>query len=130
MRNDFRRTMLTIFTVLFCTAAHSGCAGDSARAASALTGGDPQRGPAAIFRYGCGSCHTIKGVSNARGLVGPPLTGLRNRTMVAGMLVNTPGNLSHWIEKPKSVNPHTAMPELGVTSQDATDIAAYLYSIN
>jgi cytochrome c1 len=50
--------------------------------------------------------------------------------MVAGMLVNTAGNLSHWIEKPKSVNPHTAMPELGVTSQDATDIAAYLYSIN
>jgi cytochrome c len=124
------RNKLLAAVILVGTGLQMGCGNDSARAAAALTGGDPNRGPAVIFHYGCGSCHTIKGIANARGLVGPPLTGLRNRTFVAGMLVNTPGNLTHWIEKPKSVNPHTAMPELGVTGRDATDIAAYLYSIN
>ncbi len=124
------RTELALCGVLLSLAMQAGCGEDTVRAAAAVTGGDPSRGSAAIVRYGCGSCHTIKGISSARGLVGPPLTGLRNRTYVAGMLTNTAGNLTHWIQKPKSVNAHTAMPELGVSSHDATDIAAYLYSTN
>lgn len=93
-----------------------------------IANGDPERGAAAIFRYGCGSCHTIARIPNARGLVGPPLTGLGARMYVAGMLQNNPENLIHWIRSPKSVNEKTAMPNLGVTQQDATDIAAYLYA--
>ena len=93
-----------------------------------VTSGDTARGAAAIYRYGCGSCHTIAKLSAAHGLVGPPLTGIGDRLYVAGMLQNKPENLEHWIRDPKSVNPKTAMPNLGVTSQDAIDIAAYLYS--
>lgn len=85
-----------------------------------------KRGQAAIGKYGCGSCHTIGGISEAKGLVGPPLTGIRNRVYVAGMLQNNPGNLALWIRDPKSVNPHTAMPNLGVTAQEAADISNYL----
>jgi cytochrome c1 len=47
---------------------------------------------------------------------------------VAGVLANTPDNLVRWIRNPKDVNSQTAMPAMGVTDQDATDIAAYLYS--
>lgn len=47
---------------------------------------------------------------------------------IAGMLNNEPDNLMHWIRDPKSVNPKTAMPVLGLSAQDAADIAAYLYS--
>lgn len=93
-----------------------------------MTGGDPARGAAAIFRYGCGSCHTIKGLDNAHGLVGPPLINIRDRLYVAGMLQNNAPNLERWIRNPKKVNPSTAMPNLSVTAADATDIAAYLYS--
>ena len=86
------------------------------------------RGSAAIGRYGCGSCHTIPGISEAHGLVGPPLTNIRSRVYVAGMLENTPENLARWIHDPKSINDRTAMPNLGVTPRDASDISTYLNS--
>ncbi|HET8548419.1 MAG TPA: PQQ-binding-like beta-propeller repeat protein [Bryobacteraceae bacterium] len=91
-------------------------------------GGDPQRGAAAILRYGCGSCHTIAKLRYAHGLVGPPLTNMSSRMYIAGMLPNTPDNIVRWIRNPQAISERTAMPNLGVTSQDATDIAAYLYS--
>ncbi len=106
----------------------AGCNAGAQQTAATLTGGDPQRGRAAVFKYGCGSCHTISGISDARGLVGPPLTGIQNRMYVAGVLPNTPANIVRWIRDPKQVDEKTAMPVLGVNSQDATDIAAYLYS--
>jgi cytochrome c len=107
----------------------SGCDADAQREAGATSGGDMHRGAAAISRYGCGSCHTIRGISGANGLVGPPLTGIGSRVYVAGMLPNTPENLEHWVRNPTAFNEKTVMPNLGVTPQDATDIAAYLYSL-
>jgi cytochrome c len=96
--------------------------------ASALTHGAPSRGPAAIGRYGCGGCHTIPGITGADGKVGPPLDGVGQRVYIAGQQRNTPDNLVSWIRYPRHVAPHTAMPEMGVTEQDARDIAAYLYA--
>lgn len=60
------------------------------------------------------------------GQVGPPLTGIKNRMYVAGMLENRTETMATWIRDPKSINPKTAMPNLGVTEQDARDIAVYL----
>ena len=93
------------------------------------TGGDPTHGAQVIERYGCGGCHTIPGVRGARGLVGPPLLWWSRRTFIAGELPNTPENLVRWIRAPQSVEPHTAMPALGVTDQEARDVAAYLYTL-
>ena len=67
------------------------------------------------------------GIAEAHGLVGPILTGVGVRTYVAGVLRNTPDNLVRWIRNPKEVDEKTAMPVLGVSQQEATDIAAYLY---
>jgi cytochrome c len=105
-----------------------GC-GDAGRKAAATTGGDAGRGLSAIARYGCSSCHTIPGVAGAHGLVGPSLAGLSSRMYIAGMLPNVPGNLMRWVKDPKSINEKTVMPNLGVTTQDAADIGAYLYSL-
>lgn len=101
----------------------------AAAQAAALTGGDPARAPAIVRRYGCGSCHTIPGVDGANSLVGPPLTGLAARMYIAGVLPNTPANLIRWIQHPQQVDPKTAMPELGVTEEDARDLAAYIYTL-
>ena len=68
-------------------------------------------------------------VPGARGLVGPPLDGIRDRYYIAGELANTPTNLVQWIQHPHQVEPHTVMPEMGVTEQDSRDIAAYLYTL-
>jgi cytochrome c oxidase assembly factor CtaG/cytochrome c2 len=97
--------------------------------AAAMTGGDVHRGTNAIAKYGCGSCHTIPGIDNAAATVGPPLTRIAVRHYLGGHLVNTPDNMMKWIEHPQAVDPKNAMPELGVTQQDARDIAAYLYTL-
>jgi putative membrane protein len=105
------------------------CGSDVARAAAAMTGGDPERGRAAISAYGCATCHVVPGVREARGLVGPPLTNIASRVYLAGRVPNTPANMQLWIQRPHAIDDQTAMPETGVTDSDARDLAAYLYTL-
>ncbi len=91
--------------------------------------GDPHQAPQAIAKYGCGSCHVIPGINGAQGEAGPRLTHISERSFLAGELPNTPDNLIMWIQHPQKVKPGTAMPEMGVTDNDARNIAAYLYSL-
>ncbi len=100
------------------------------RNASGVTdGGAPLAGKDAIRNYGCNTCHTIPGVRDAVGVVGPSLNHWANRNLIAGKLPNTPENLMHWIQQPHTIDPHTAMPEMNVTDDDARNIAAYLYTL-
>lgn len=128
MNRDLHRTGLAA-ALLFVALLANGCGANAKQLADAETGGNTSSGRDAVVRYGCGSCHTIPGVAGARGLVGPPLTGIGKRYYVAGELPNTPENLTGWIRHPHAVNPKTLMPELGVTQKDAVDIAAFLYSL-
>ena len=96
---------------------------------SIAVSGNPQHGKALIQGYGCGACHIIPGVRQARGLVGPPLILFGDRTMIAGELPNTPDNLVMWLRNPRTVEPGTAMPNLGLTEDQADDVAAYLYTL-
>jgi cytochrome c len=95
----------------------------------AFTGGDPDRGRQALARYGCITCHTIPGISEARGLTGPPLDRFAHRTYVGGVVPNTPGNLIAWIMDPPAIDPRTAMPATGISEAEARDVAAYLYTL-
>lgn len=101
------------------------CVGDDP---SPVPGGDAARGRAAIEAVGCGACHVIGGLPGARGLAAPPLTNVAKRSIIAGELPNTPENMMRWIEDPQSVEPNTAMPNLGIDARTARDITAYLYS--
>jgi cytochrome c len=117
--------LLAVFAAL-----STGCTGGTVvNGYSTYTGGNIHAGKALLQAYGCGSCHVIPGVPGARGLVGPPLLFWARRTYIAGELPNTPDNLVKWIEAPPSVEPGTAMPTLGVSEQQARDMAAYLYTI-
>lgn len=78
---------------------------------------------------GCGSCHRIPGVARAEGRVGPPLDGLADRIYLAGELTNTPDNLIRWLRSPQEVSPGTAMPDVGLTEEEARHIAAYLLTL-
>lgn len=91
--------------------------------------GDPARGKSTILAASCGACHVIPGVANAEGMVGPPLDHFARRTIVAGVLPNTPGNLVQWIRYPQSVVPGNAMPNMGLSDAQAHDVAAYLYTL-
>jgi cytochrome c2 len=126
------RSLFNIGCVLIATFA--GCSNlgrQELRQVSQITdGGDAKAGRRAIRKYGCPACHTISGVSGARGLVGPPLDGIADRSYIAGELPNTPANLMHWIQHPHEVEPHTVMPEMNITEDDSRDIAAYLYLLH
>ena len=99
------------------------------QAAMLTGGGDARLGRTQIRKYGCNTCHEISGVPGARGLIGPRLDGIGQRYYIAGEIPNTPANLMLWIQHPRQVELHTAMPEMGVTEQDSRDIAAYLYTL-
>jgi putative membrane protein len=107
----------------------AGCGGNYDRVARELTGGEPTRGPEAIRKYGCDTCHVIPGVLSATATVGPPLTQIARRAYLAGRIDNTPENMIKWIRHPHSVDDKTLMPEMGVSVQDGRDIAAYLYTL-
>jgi len=94
-----------------------------------LTGGDPGNAPRLMVRHGCAGCHTIPGVSGAVGTVGPPLSGIADRSYLGGVLSNTPEHLVRWIRESRKVDPRTAMPDTEAPEQDARDIAAYLYAL-
>ncbi len=95
--------------------------------AIAATGGNPDKAPDHIQRFGCAGCHTIAGGSGASGLVGPPLQQIRDRIYV-GSRPNTADNLIEWIVNPRAVNPHTPMPITGISESEARDIVAFLYA--
>ena len=89
-------------------------------------GGDAERGAVLMVREACGACHQIPGIQEAEGEVGPPLSGMARRTIIAGVLPNTPQNMARWIRDPQGVVPGNAMPDVGVSEQQARDMAAYL----
>jgi cytochrome c len=94
-----------------------------------VPGGNERNGRTYMEAAGCGSCHMIPGVVNARGMVGPSLEHFAQRSFIAGEVPNTTDNLVKWIVNPPSIEPKTAMPVLGVTPTQARDIAAYLYQL-
>ncbi len=97
--------------------------------AAPLRAGDVERGKLALGQYACQACHTIPGITSSLPNVGPPLTGLASRSLIAGKLANTPDNLVLWVRDPKSVKPLSAMPDMGVNELDARDMAAYLATL-
>jgi cytochrome c2 len=121
------RTLLIV--AVLCGFAAAACRSSAVQEAQALTGGNVSRGTAAIGKYGCAGCHTIPGIQNATATVGPPLDRIAVRQYLGGHLTNTPGNMVKWIQHPQSIDPNNAMPELGVTDQDARDVSAYLYTL-
>lgn len=121
---------LLIILVLLCLIPWAACTGgQESNVYAVYTGGNPKRGRQLIIKYRCGACHVIPGVPHANGTVGPPLTAMGRRTMIAGEIPNTPSNMERWLRSPTSVEPATAMPDLGLTQQQARDMAAYLYTL-
>lgn len=98
--------------------------------AIAETGDASAHGKVLITQYGCGTCHTIPGIDNATGRVGPPLGGVADRIYIAGRLQNNLANMTKWIGDPQSVAPGNAMPNMGIDPAEAHAIAVYLATLH
>jgi cytochrome c1 len=105
----------------------SGC--EPAPPATARYSGDVEAGRSALQARDCGVCHRIPGVLGAHGRVGPPLAAFGKRIYGAGRFPNTETMLVRWIMNPPALERTTAMPALGVSEQEARDMAAYLLSL-
>jgi putative membrane protein len=105
-----------------------GC-GEEAASATAALGGDKVQGAELTKQLGCGSCHVIPGIEGANGLVGPSLSQVGDRVYIAGVLRNTPDNMVVWLRNPQSTVPNNAMPDMGLSEQQARDVASYLYTL-
>jgi cytochrome c oxidase subunit 2 len=84
----------------------------------------------ALFEeYGCGGCHTIRGTS-ADGVAGPDLTHVASRrTLAAGTLENTRGDLAAWVLDPQEHKPGNKMPAIEIPPDDFRELLAYLESL-
>jgi cytochrome c oxidase subunit 2 len=81
------------------------------------------------FLSACGYCHTVRGTT-AGGRMGPDLTHLASRrTLGAGLLLNTPGNLGGWIANPQALKPGTRMPRVPMSRDDFRLIHLYLQTL-
>lgn len=94
-----------------------------------VPGGSAQRGRLALQQRDCGVCHRIPGIRGARGEVGPALHGYAQRVYVAGKFPHDTEHLVRWIRDPPALAPRTAMPAMGVSEQEARDMAAYLQAL-
>jgi cytochrome c1 len=95
-----------------------------------MTRGDSKHGRALAKMKGCVGCHQIPGVDGANGSVGPSLVSFSHRVYIGGVLSNTPDHLHQWLLDPPSIDPKTAMPNVGLNDQEARDVAAFLYTLD
>lgn len=94
-----------------------------------VPGGDPLVGRQAIQDNGCMACHSIPGIAGADANVAPPLDNWADRAFIAGRVPNEVDTLIFFLMDPKSVDPESGMPVVGLTEDEARDIAAYLYTL-
>lgn len=82
-----------------------------------------------IFRTrGCLGCHTIAGVSEI-GTVGPELTHVGSRDLIAQTIPYSPENLRTWLTNPHEIKPGTQMPNMNLNAQELDAVVAFLDSL-
>jgi cytochrome c oxidase subunit 2 len=87
------------------------------------------RGQEVFLGSTCVMCHTVSGTP-AGSRVGPNLTHLAGRrTIAAGSLPNTRGNLAGWIVDPQRIKPGVRMPPNELAPDDLQALLAYLESL-
>ena len=94
--------------------------------ASTPTDSAARRGQEVFLTSSCAMCHAIGGTP-AGSRIGPNLTHLASRrTLAAGTLPNTRGNLAGWIVDPQRIKPGAQMPPNELTPDDLNAVLTYL----
>ena len=77
----------------------------------------------------CAECHTIAG-TRAHGREGPDLTHFASRrSIAAGTLPMTTGNLYGWVAYPQAIKPDSKMPAVGLAPDELHAVVAYLETL-
>jgi cytochrome c oxidase subunit 2 len=88
-----------------------------------------ERGRQIFLGSSCAFCHRVAG-TDAAGDLGPDLTHFGSRrTIAAGTIPNTRGDLAAWILDPQHVKPGNLMPSSKLAGQDLEALVDYLESL-
>ncbi len=99
------------------------------RPAAVPTDSSALMGQKVFLSQSCSYCHTVRGTP-AGARVGPDLTHLASRrTLGAGALDNSRGNLAAWIENPDRLKPGTKMPPVPLDGATLQALVAYLETL-
>jgi len=97
-----------------------------ARAASEPATTDAMRGRTLFAKNGCPACHVIRG-ADPGGRIGPDLTHVGGRSLLAGVLPNRSDTMVQWLSAPHRVKPGARMPPFGMLpAADLRALAAYV----
>lgn len=115
-------------------AADPGAADSVAAVAAAASGGaipaTPAQGKQVFVNSACIGCHSINGVPEAIGIIGPNLTHFASRGTFAGSIFpNDAEHLGRWLTDPPAMKPGSLMPSLGLTPDQVAALSAYLRSL-
>jgi cytochrome c oxidase subunit 2 len=100
------------------------------RAASVPASDEAREGQQLFLRNACVLCHRIAGTP-ALGTVGPDLTHVATRRLIAGgMLNNDTANLTAWVTHAQALKPGSEMPNItAFTGEELNALVAYLKSL-
>jgi cytochrome c oxidase subunit 2 len=91
--------------------------------------GETALGAQYFQQLSCANCHAIRGTA-AMASIAPDLTHFASReTLAAGRMMNTPGNLSNWLNDPATIKPGCKMPNLHLTAQQRGALVDYLETL-
>ena len=108
--------------VVIITGASSGI---GERTARLLAG----QGAKLFVQRGCPACHVLDATSKAK-MVGPNLANIGSRRYIgAGIALNNDENLARWIQNPHDMKVGVTMPNMGLTSEQARAVAAFLRTL-
>ncbi|MES2304726.1 MAG: cytochrome c oxidase subunit II [Gemmatimonadota bacterium] len=122
-------------TTVKAPAVKTGAAAPAAPVAVAMgpavadTAMDPQvaEGMKLFSTKGCMGCHTSSAMTPMKGMVGPNLSGIGSRKMIAaGWLPNTDDNLKRWLHDPQAVKSGVGMIIPKLTDVEVNALVAYL----
>jgi cytochrome c oxidase subunit 2 len=100
----------------------------AAQARPAASGEGATSGQASFDRA-CGICHAVRG-TDAKGRAGPDLTHFGSRrSLAAGVLSMSRGNIQGWIAQPQAIKPGTSMPQVPLSPLAADAVSRYLETL-
>ena len=124
------RAVLRSLGALACALLTSAChQNDASTESTRVPGGDPERGRLLTQQYQCAACHYIPKVQGVNGDAGPSLEYMGRLSYIAGSIPNQPDNMIRFLQNPPAVKPGILMPALGISEDEARDMAAFMYTL-
>ncbi len=94
-----------------------------------LATGDAESGKTLFISKACVGCHTIQGMSEAQGKVGPELTHQASNSLIVDVLPNTEENLKKYLKDPAAIKSGALMPNQYLTDSEIEALVTFLNTL-